>query len=353
MNIVESQMPIANYCVALERKEVIVNPEYQRSDKVWPPVARSFLIETILLGYPVPKFFLYQKTDIRSKKTYKEIVDGQQRSKAIKDFYDDKLRLSGKLDASELAGKIYSELSDEYKGNFLNYSLSIDLFVAISPEEIREVFRRMNSYTVPLNPEERRHAIYQGQFKWFVYSLSKRIDESLLMMGIFKEKNLIRMADAKLFTEIAHALLFDIQTTDAKKLDKLYYDKDDSFPEQEILSQRITQAFDILLSWPDLHNTAIMKPFSVYSLVLAITHIQNPLPNFQAHYPIDTAGIRIEQSQILANLSQLASALEEPESSPVSLREYIDSSTSKTNVAKERLTRFKWYCRAIQNELPS
>ncbi len=59
MHIVESQMPIADYCVALERKEIVVNPEYQRSDKVWPPVAWPFLIETILLGYPIPKFFLY------------------------------------------------------------------------------------------------------------------------------------------------------------------------------------------------------------------------------------------------------------------------------------------------------
>ena len=42
MHITSTNYTVADYCQAMERKEIIVNRDYQRSDKVWPPVARSF-----------------------------------------------------------------------------------------------------------------------------------------------------------------------------------------------------------------------------------------------------------------------------------------------------------------------
>ncbi len=103
MNIVATNTTVAAYCQEMGRNEIIVNKEYQRSDKVWPPVARSYLIETLLLGYPIPKLSLHQVTDIKSKKTLKEIVDGQQRSMAIFDFFHDRLPLSRTLDSEGIA----------------------------------------------------------------------------------------------------------------------------------------------------------------------------------------------------------------------------------------------------------
>jgi hypothetical protein len=350
MDVIESQLTVADYCAAFNRKEILVNQEYQRSSQVWPPAARSFLIETILLGYSIPKFFLHQKTDIRSRKSFKEIVDGQQRSKAIKDFFDDKLRLSPTIETPELVGLTYSELPDEYQERFLNYSLAVDLFVGATSQDIREIFRRMNSYTVPLNPEEKRHATFQGQFKWFIHSLSKNLDATLLTTGIFKEKSLIRMADTKLLSEISHAIIYGIQTTDARKLDALYRAFDDSFAREEELRNRFLEASDTLLGWTDLHGTPLMKPFSAYSLVLAITHILKPVPQLEEHFPAIGAGIG-DETTVLANLSRLGDELEDPENAPDHLQEFIEASTTKTNVGKERATRFRWYCRALVDAL--
>jgi hypothetical protein len=67
----------------MERGQIVVNRTYQRSNKVWPAAARSFFIETILLGYPMPKLALYQITDLKSRRIIKEIVDGQQRSQVV------------------------------------------------------------------------------------------------------------------------------------------------------------------------------------------------------------------------------------------------------------------------------
>ena len=81
------------------------------------------------------------------------------------------------------------------------------------------MFRRMNSYTVPLNPEELRNAEYQGAFKWFIYEKSRKYAVALTDIGVFGEKGLVRMQDLKLYTEILHAVENGVTTTSKKSLD--------------------------------------------------------------------------------------------------------------------------------------
>lgn len=115
MKVNHTTMTISDYCQGMARREIVVNREYQRSDKVWPSIARSYLIESLILSFPLPKFTHYLVTDIISKKTQKEIVDGQQRSIAIRDFYEDKLQLSNSIETRSLRGKRYSELDEEHQ----------------------------------------------------------------------------------------------------------------------------------------------------------------------------------------------------------------------------------------------
>lgn len=55
MEIRPSTITVTDYCGMVDSHEVRVNRDYQRSDQVWPRTAQSFLIETILLGFPIPK----------------------------------------------------------------------------------------------------------------------------------------------------------------------------------------------------------------------------------------------------------------------------------------------------------
>src|ERR1700678_4056909 len=217
----------------MKQNEIIVNRNYQRSDHVWPEAARSYLIETILKGFPIPKLYLYQVTDIKSRKTHKEIVDGQQRSVAILDFFDDRLKISKLAENEDTRNKKYSELSEDSQQVFLEYAIDVDLFVSATPAEVVEVFRRMNSYTVPLNPEEQRHASYQGKFKWFINDLADKLEAIFLETGVFKEKQLVRMADNKLLTELCDSFLNGIRTTNKAILDSLYKKRDTVFSEKE------------------------------------------------------------------------------------------------------------------------
>lgn len=171
MEIVQTTFTVADYCERLKKNDIIVNWKYQRSSKVWPSQAQSFLIESILLGFPVPALYLFQKTDRISRRTVREIIDGQQRTVAVRAFYDGDLRLSKTLEFEEAAGRTYFELDHRLQERFLSYGLDVSLFVNTEEEEVREVFRRINSYEVPLNAEEQRHAQWQGEFKWLIYHL--------------------------------------------------------------------------------------------------------------------------------------------------------------------------------------
>ena len=229
MKVNPVNMTVADYCAAIRRKEVVIDRSYQRSAEIRPDRARSYLIETVLKGFPIPKLTLHQRTDLRTKKTVKYVVDGQQRTKALSDFYDNILRLSRALETEGARNNRYEDLDEDLQQAFLTYRLDFDQFEAASEDDVREYFRRINSFTAPLTPEEQRHASFQGEMKWFIYDLASKYENPLINLGVIAKRGAIRMADAKLMAEIVSALLLGITTTSKRSLDKLYEDFDRTF----------------------------------------------------------------------------------------------------------------------------
>jgi Protein of unknown function DUF262 len=345
MERVASQFTVADYCKSMERREIIVNSDYQRSDQVWPQVARSYLVETIIKGFPIPKLYLYQVTDVKTRKTRKEIVDGQQRSVAILGFYNNEYKLSRSAENEDLRNKSYSELDEEYQRKFLEYSIDVDLFVAATSPEVVEVFRRMNSYTVPLNAEEQRHASYQGKFKWFINELADRLEAVFLNSGVFKEKQLVRMADNKLLTELCDSLINGIRTTKASTLDSLYKVRDDRFPEENELGVRLLSAFDQFGAAPQLHSTSLVRTHMVYSLIQAVTHVNRPVRKFEKLHRSPRLR-RIDWTAAVPKLTSLAQAVDNNDDRG-KFASFVRASTGKTNVKENREVRFKTLCSAL------
>jgi hypothetical protein len=340
-----TNMTIAEYCAAMERNEIIVNKDYQRSDQVWPDVARSFLIESILLGFPIPKIYLHSITDLKSRKTIKEIVDGQQRSRAINDFFYDKYALSKHLETEEIRDLTYSELPEEWQSRFISYSISIDLFLSASQDEVVQVFRRMNSYTVPLNPEELRNAEYQGAFKWFIYEISGKYAAALTELGAFGAKGLVRMQDLKLYTEILHAIEHGITTTNKKSLDSLYKAYDQEFQKSAVYTKCLQFAFSSIGGMTFLKGSNIAKPYMLYSLALALIDSMHPIPAFKRFkLAVDFGSISLER-----RLLKMSAALDlDDEQAEVSLfQEFIAASRDRTNVKDQRETRVRWFIKAL------
>jgi hypothetical protein len=236
------------------------------------------------------------------------------------------------------------------QGKFLSYQLSIDLFVSATSTEIRQAFRRLNSYTVPLNAEELRHADFQGAFKWFVYELTRDREELLLSLGVFSAKQVIRMQDEKLFADCIFTMTRGWKTTKAKELTSLYRDYDKEFPIAPAIAKRFDDALELLLEWNELHQTALMKPHIFQTLLIAISHYLDPIP---ALAPIpETAGPTAPMNRdfCVTNLSLLAESVEsdDPEQR---LASFAKACAGATNTADQRIDRFKWLYRALKPEL--
>jgi len=337
MDTKSSSITVADLCDQFKTGNIIVNRSYQRTPKIWPAAARSYLIDTILCGYPIPKIALYQKIDLAKRKTIREIVDGQQRTTTIVDFYNDKLRISGK---SKYLGKTFSQLDDNDQRRYLEYALSIDVFVGATEDDIRQVFRRMNSYTVPLNPEEKRHATFQGAFKWFIMELIEQYSEPLKQMGVLTEANISRMQDAKLFSEIIQTVLYGIGSAQDSQLNKLYQEFDEKFDQEKQIHERITAIIDILINCAELHNTDLMKSYNFYSLFTAL---------YYCKYQIDTLREIAQNTKVVNSISdevkekliELNEALEVKNPIDERQEKFIAATEKATNRKIPRETRFK------------
>ena len=316
-------MNILDYCNDFLSGKIKVDKNYQRTDKVWPEQAKRYLIESILLGYPIPKFFLQQKIDARSRTALKFVVDGQQRSKAIVEFFQNKLSISKKCKYYDIAGKSFDTLPEEYQNRFLSYSLPIDLFITAQQTEIIETFRRINSYTVPLNSEERRHAYHQGNMKWFIHDLATKHSDTLQYLGVFSEKNLARMADYKFYAEIVCFLdMNGIITTTSRILDNLYTKYDKNFPNSDDFQGKIEKGFAVILDWDWLTGLNVTKTHIFQMLLTALI--------FNGDKQLRSMQLIKEQ------VSELSEALEEGKSEE--FKEFLTAASKTTNAKDRRQT---------------
>jgi hypothetical protein len=336
---------VAEYCRQIDDDVIAVDTSYQRGSGVWPDAARSFLIETILLDYPIPKLSLHEVTDVKSRRAVKYVVDGQQRTNAIKDYFDNKLRLGRTLDLEEARGCRYDDLTAELQDRFLSYSLGFDVFAGVEASDIREVFRRINSFTVPLNPEEQRHALRQGPFKWFIYRLSRDYEPLLLETGTFTTRQVVRMADAKLLTELAHALLEGVQTTNRTKLDRLYRTHDRDFVEERDVDSAIRGGLEQAAALDGVQDSYLARPHMFYALVLAVIYLRDSPASLSEVEPLDVPDVWTGSRG--RNLGLLADAVELGEEASREFAGFVQASESRTNVREQRLQRARWFAAAL------
>lgn len=247
--------------------ELDLTPKFQRRD-MWPPKAKSFLIDTILRGFPIPKLYMRQHLNLKKTTTVNEVVDGQQRIRAVMDFYNNEFKLS--RSHGPAAGKYYEDLDDDQKSAFLGYEFSVDVLIGATDADVLNVFARINSYSAPLNPQEKRNAKYFGAFKQFSYELAYEHLEFWKAHNIWTDKTISRMREVEFTSELAIAMVDGLQ--DKKKSIDLFYDKwDDTFPQEAAVTTQFREVIDLLedLLGNSLEETIFHRPALFYSLFVA------------------------------------------------------------------------------------
>jgi hypothetical protein len=167
------QLP--NFVEALKRPGWMdVRPHYQRRRR-WDAARQSKLIESFIMNIPVPPLFVYE-ADLAKY----EVMDGQQRITAIRDFYSNELRLKGLEQWPELNGRNYSKLPSEIRKGIDRRSIAYTVLLKESAETSEEqallrqlVFERLNTGGIELSQQEVRNALYQGPFNSMLLELAR------------------------------------------------------------------------------------------------------------------------------------------------------------------------------------
>ena len=132
-------------------------PDFQRR-YVWTDILASRLIESIILKVPIPPCYLSQNEEYEL-----DVIDGQQRLFSIYRFIKNQFPLKGLEVLTELNGKRFHEISNKLQRQLKTHTLRCVLVTNESHPEVKfDVFERLNTNTVPLNPQELRNCIYRG-----------------------------------------------------------------------------------------------------------------------------------------------------------------------------------------------
>ncbi|MFY9977688.1 MAG: DUF262 domain-containing protein, partial [Candidatus Sulfotelmatobacter sp.] len=183
-----------------ERDELVLAPKFQRRD-VWSDKARSYLMDTILRGKPIPKIYMRQDVNPKTRRTKREIVDGQQRLRTVLSFIKDGFKIS-RAHHETFGGKVFSALDKETQRDILKYEFVVDLLQDMPDNEVYDLFARINTYSEKLKAQELRNAKYFGEFKSSVYLLAKEFVTFFEINKVFSPKLILRMAEAEFISEL-------------------------------------------------------------------------------------------------------------------------------------------------------
>lgn len=153
----------------LSFEEIELQPDFQRKDRVWPAPRKSKLIESILMGLPLPVFYFAEKPNGDWI-----IVDGLQRITTIYDFMRGKFELNGLDVLKDLNGRTFSSLERAEQRKIREYPLTAHLIDMATDKDniIVELFHRINTYGVKLSEQEIRSALNQGSSVKFLRYLA-------------------------------------------------------------------------------------------------------------------------------------------------------------------------------------
>ncbi len=250
-----------------------VDNSFQRR-LVWTEKQKIRLIETILIGYPIPEIYLHQQPpDIETHQIRHSIVDGQQRINCLVQFISNEFVLGARhLDAenqdSDFANLDWTALSAERKNKILSYSLNARRVPqTVTLDEIRMVFKRLNETDRSLNPQEIRHAEFDGEFIKVAEEIAnwpfwRKFD-------VFTDTNIRRMADVEFATSLLSLIKNGISSDTTASINELYDLFNDSYDDAEAdkneISSRLTAIETILDNQPEL-KSFFSKTVHLYTL---------------------------------------------------------------------------------------
>lgn len=264
-----SPHPISDLRDWVQDRRLEIQPDFQRR-QVWSQAARIMLIDTVLRGVPMPKIFTWN--EIVKGSTHRRVIDGQQRISAILCFLRDEFTLAPPY-VGPHKGLQFSQLPEAEQTKFLRYQIDFNEAHDFDEAEVREVYSRVNKYSLPLNKQELRRADFPGRFLDLADELS--INEYLDEQRVFTVAQRRRMNDVEFTAELLAGMVDGPQ--DKKGDLDYFFERYATWPDADVVRTRneFTAAIaELSRIFPDnafpLRTTRFRQKSDFYSLFLTI-----------------------------------------------------------------------------------
>ncbi|MCP4109372.1 MAG: DUF262 domain-containing protein [Desulfobacteraceae bacterium] len=169
IDLKEDPQSVFQYIRKYNQGKLIIDPDFQRN-LVWEPIQKSQFIESVILNFPLPPFYLNQ-----DKNGNLTIIDGLQRTTTLFQFFNDKFELSGLEAIPELNGSEFSTLSPELQAKIEDKKILLYILKPSTPLiVIYDLFKRINTGGTQLNRQEIRNCIFLGKATKLLKELSEK-----------------------------------------------------------------------------------------------------------------------------------------------------------------------------------
>lgn len=175
MRLIPSDPDVETIVRRIKSNDIDLQPDFQRGE-VWTQPKQKRLIDSILRNWHIPPVHVVENEET----TVQEVLDGQQRLAAIRDFANGVFAVDGRIEPhgdeiSALHGKRYEELPTEWRRRFDQFPIRVFKIVEFEPEEPAELFFRLNQPT-KLTAAEQRNAFF-GPARSLVKKLAELFDD--------------------------------------------------------------------------------------------------------------------------------------------------------------------------------
>ncbi|MNQ54421.1 hypothetical protein D3C85_684890 [compost metagenome] len=330
-----------------------LSPDFQRRS-VWTEKAKSYLIDTLIRSKPIPKILLTQ--NLQGTKNVRVVVDGQQRLRTILGFYNGDFKIS-RVHNKEYAGKTYDTLPPEAKNEFLKYELGVDVLFDLPYEDILDIFARINSYTVKLQPQEILNARYVGYFKQNIFEYGLKYVSYYIEASVLTKANVTRMAEAEMTADLFVSLIDAVKTNKGiESYYKKYEEEEDNLPQASEKFDKIMSYIGSIYPAAELVNTNWKRPQLFYTLFTSIGHCLFGLNGIDEKLRTNITEKSIGKLRvILDEISLKYDTFTEDKDleTPIDYRDFIDYSRRGTTDTAARISRTNFVCSKIQSSFNS
>ncbi len=210
----------------------------------------------------------------------------------------------------------YDGLPSESKETFLSYPIGVVHLFNVANDEVIDIFRRLNSYSLPVNAQELRHARYVCEFTWAIEASALKWAVLWEQYKVVSLRQRVRMTDDQLMAEMYSVIQNGVTDGGQPRIEKLYKDNEKGFPTDT--TSKVDQVIEYMVTnLSEVLETSLSRGPQFLILFAAVTHALIGIPkgdiekDRKTTMPARVSGALSDLSRVTANTQVLSDVMDQ------------------------------------------